>query len=88
MTTPIRGKYFDKYRNGNMTFELAPTTNIKRLRVYVDRVLEAIGHPEALVTDESMVRDFYDLSEVPGSDFAKDELEIVAMTDRLRLQGR
>lgn len=36
----------------------ASTLNIERLQPYVDRVLEAVGHPEALVTDKSMIADF------------------------------
>ena len=38
--------------------ELADHDRVDSLREYVDRVLEALGHPEALVTDESQVRDF------------------------------
>ncbi|MBM3129952.1 MAG: hypothetical protein FJ009_15185 [Chloroflexi bacterium] len=38
--------------------ELAGRDKIESLGEYVDRVLEALGHPEALVTDESQVWDF------------------------------
>lgn len=38
--------------------EIAPSSKIDELRPHVDQVLEAIGHPEALVTDESMIWDF------------------------------
>ena len=41
-------------------FELADDCNISALKPYVLRVLEAVGHPEALVTDESSVYDFFD----------------------------
>src|SRR5438105_12611087 len=36
----------------------ASDINIRRLREYVDIVLEAVGHPEALVSDRSRIRDF------------------------------
>jgi hypothetical protein len=49
-------------------FELAPQEKINALGSRVDRVLEALGHPEALVTDLSTVNDFieddYDLEVV------------------------
>jgi hypothetical protein len=35
------------------------------LAPYVDRVLEALGHPDALATDESMVRHFLESGEGP-----------------------
>jgi hypothetical protein len=41
------------------TVELASQERIAMLTTQVERVLEAIGHPEALVTDESSVSDFY-----------------------------
>ena len=39
-------------------FELASQEECDQLEPYVDRVLVALGHPEALVTDESYVSDF------------------------------
>lgn len=41
-----------------MGFELADRDKIEELQEYVDKILEAIGHPEALVTDESKIFDF------------------------------
>jgi hypothetical protein len=38
--------------------ELAENDKIELLRKYVDKVLEALGHPEALVTNESQVWNF------------------------------
>ncbi len=35
------------------------------LAPYVDRVLEALGHPDALATDESIVRHFLESGEEP-----------------------
>jgi hypothetical protein len=39
-------------------FQLANQDKIKELQPYIDKVLKALGHSEALVTDESMVADF------------------------------
>jgi len=41
-----------------MKFESAAQDNVGKLQPYVDRILEALGHPEAFVTDESIVGDF------------------------------
>lgn len=38
--------------------ELAPTVLVDTLEPYVEQVLEALGHPEALVTDLSTIGDF------------------------------
>jgi len=37
---------------------LSKQNNIKQLEIQVDEVIRALGHPEALVTDESTVYDF------------------------------
>jgi len=42
-------------------FEIADDTNAMALRPYVMRVVKALGHGEAMVTDESMVLDFLDV---------------------------
>lgn len=49
----------------------ASRENIGRLDItlYVGHILETLGHPEALVTDESRIEDFAD------SDFNREELE-------------
>jgi hypothetical protein len=41
--------------------EVAERDKIEELESYVEKVLEVIGHPEAFVTDESMVWDFVPL---------------------------
>lgn len=41
-----------------MTVVTAPTTRVDRLQPEVQRVLDALGFPEAYVTDESSVGDF------------------------------
>ena len=38
--------------------ELAPQDKVDDLQLYVDQVLKALGHSEALVTDESYISDF------------------------------
>ena len=40
------------------TIDLAPTDEIEHLGVWIDEVLKALGHPDALVTDESWIGDF------------------------------
>jgi hypothetical protein len=39
-------------------FEPAPANCVAQYRAEIDTILEALGHPEAFVTDESMVSDF------------------------------
>ena len=48
-------------------FELADQNAVldPGLAPYVDRVLEAVGHPDALATDESIVRHFLESGEGP-----------------------
>ena len=38
--------------------ERAPTARVRQYRAEIDRILEALGHPKAFVTDESRLRDF------------------------------
>jgi hypothetical protein len=38
--------------------ELAPTVRVRQYRAEIARILDALGHPEALVTDESRLSDF------------------------------
>jgi hypothetical protein len=39
-------------------YELAPTVRVRQYRAEIARILDALGHPEALVTDESRLSDF------------------------------
>lgn len=48
-----------KIERGEIKIEYAKSTRREILRPWVTRVLEAIGHPEAFVTDESKIGDFY-----------------------------
>jgi hypothetical protein len=41
-------------------FEMAPQVRIEALDFYVQKILDALGHPEALVSDESQINDFSD----------------------------
>jgi hypothetical protein len=41
-------------------FEHAPQDRVDALEPYIEKVLEALGHPEAFVTDESHISDFKD----------------------------
>jgi len=42
--------------------EMAPSDMVGSLYLYVDKILEAVGHPEAMVTDESLISDFMDMN--------------------------
>jgi len=44
--------------NNIRKIELAPQDEVDQLEPYIYKVLEALGHPEALVTDESYISDF------------------------------
>lgn len=48
-----------KIERGEIKIVYAKSTRRETLRPWVAKVLEAIGHPEAFVTDESMVADFF-----------------------------
>lgn len=48
----------------NVKIELAEQDKIKQLKPYVNQVIKALGHPEALVTDESIVFDFLDVFDI------------------------
>ncbi len=52
---------------GHTRLELADQNAVHdpSLAPYVDRVLEALGHPDALATDESKIRDFLESFEGP-----------------------
>ena len=47
----------------NLKFKLASQrkVNSKKLQPYIDKLLEILGHPEALVTDETRISDFIDV---------------------------
>lgn len=49
-----------KIRSGEIQVTCARSSRINDLRKWVDKVLDAIGHPEALVTDLSTCGDFWD----------------------------
>jgi len=45
-------------KNKNLKFELAETNDISSYKKQINMILKLLGHPEALVTDESIVWDF------------------------------
>ena len=45
---------------GAKSVEMADGAGCEALEPYVDRVLDVLGHPEAMVSDESRVSDFLD----------------------------
>ena len=47
-----------KIASGEIKITYAKSTRIETLRPWVAKVLAAVGHPEAFVTDESMIGDF------------------------------
>jgi len=40
------------------TVEFAPQSRVQKFAAEVDRILDALGYPDALVTDESILWDF------------------------------
>jgi hypothetical protein len=42
---------------------------IRKLKPHMDRIMRVLGHPEAFITDESMVSDFFG-----SNDLAPDEM--------------
>ena len=80
--------------------ELASQDEVDYLESYIDIVLEALGHPEALVTDESYISDFLcvcnkeeaekELAEASSKldlTFEKKD-SVVSVARRLRNEGR
>jgi hypothetical protein len=45
----------------DMTLTSAPQIATTELQMFVDRVMEALGHPDAFVTDESIVGDMLEI---------------------------
>lgn len=52
-----------KIRSGEIQVTYARSTRINDLRKWVGQVLEALGHPEAFVTDLSTLGDFWERGE-------------------------
>jgi hypothetical protein len=68
-------------RPGPRRFELAPQVRVRTYTREVGEILAALGHPEALVTDETTLGDFF------GAFAEDDEAAVVAAT-LARLLGR
>jgi hypothetical protein len=58
--------------------ELAGQHEVQRFRAEIDELLDAIGHPEALVTDLSALGDFADLWE--------NDLDIERLSEHFQVQ--
>lgn len=54
-------KKFRETVDKNIDFEMSLVDKVSGLEVYIDMVLEALGHEEAFVTDESQLYDFFDM---------------------------
>jgi hypothetical protein len=54
--------------------DLASQNEVNELQPQIERLLEALGHPEALVTDESTFLDFLSPFEFPERGQAQNEL--------------
>ena len=50
-------------KHHKVKIKLASQDEVSQLELYVSKVLKALGHPEALVTDESYVSDFLCVSD-------------------------
>jgi hypothetical protein len=56
---PLSPEEFQRrMRAGELSIESASTNRVQAYRPEIDRILRALGHPEAFVTDESCLRDF------------------------------
>ena len=51
-------KRLDGIKTGKTKIVFAEQKKVEILKPYVDRVLEAIGHPEAWISDRSSIGDF------------------------------
>lgn len=56
-------KRVDKPDFSKMKIVCAPQDKVSDLEYWVNRILEVVGHPEALVTDESSLWDFFPFNE-------------------------
>jgi len=59
---------------------LAKEDNIKKYTKYVDKILKAFGHTDALVTDETIIMDFISV-------FLSKEEQVVELTKAERKLG-
>jgi len=55
-----------KIQRGEIKIEYAKRTRTETLRPWISKVLEAVGHPEAFVTDKSTVSDFFSMDDRAG----------------------
>lgn len=55
-----------KIQRGEIKIEYASRSHTERIRPWVQKVLEAVGHPEAFVTDKSTISDFFNIDDRDG----------------------
>ena len=55
---PISKTLREKLKNGITKIVLADDTEVQKNKIKIRKLLRLLGHPEALVTDSSMVSDF------------------------------
>ena len=73
-----------KIERGDIKIEYAKSTRTERIRPWISKVLEAVGHPEAFVTDESKIGDFFSSDEAEKAvEIAKKLGVSVAMRDHV-----
>lgn len=56
--TPVPPEKQHWRKRDRVVIDLAPTDRVDQLAPEIEKVLEALGHPEALVTDQSAIGDF------------------------------
>jgi hypothetical protein len=76
-----------RIKTGDITFEKASSDKIGEYNEYAHRVVTALGHPEAWVTDESMVADFM-ASQWAFDEPEEDDVSFDELKERLGIEVR
>lgn len=61
---------------------LCAQDQVEAFEAQVDQVLDLIGHPEALVTDESQVSDFFCVMDAGDEESRREQAVLAALTER------
>lgn len=69
--------------NNSLKIVLAPQDDVEAFPAEVQRILGVVGHPEALITDESSVADFMIFLEMKDPEIAKHNQDIQEGMDEL-----
>lgn len=77
----VNGTLFKDVKDEDKMVQIAPTTEIDKYPFEVKRILKALGHEEAFVTDESRFWDFYVglVSPAEADDLIQDALDPLGM---------